>query len=67
MELGWGEEEGWLEMWRHGSREKLLLCLRRRRARLPALGFKGNREEGGDVWSSSNEARASSAMARRGS
>jgi hypothetical protein len=49
MELGWGKEEGRLEMWCHGSREKLLLCLRRRRARLPALGFKGNREEGGDA------------------
>jgi hypothetical protein len=51
-----------LEMWRHGSREKLLMCLWRRRARLPALGFKGNKEEGGEAWSSSNGARVSSAM-----
>jgi|UPI000221CE83 hypothetical protein len=31
------------EEWRHGSKEKFLLFLRRR-VRLPALGFKGNRE-----------------------
>jgi hypothetical protein len=51
-----------LEMWRHGSREKLLLCLWRRRARLPALGFKGSREEGGEAWSNSSGARVPSAM-----
>jgi hypothetical protein len=50
------------EEWRHGSREKLLLCLWRRRARLPALGFKGNKEEGGEAWSSSNGARVPSIM-----
>jgi hypothetical protein len=28
----------------------------------PALGFKGNREEGGEAWSSSNGARVPSAI-----